>query len=163
MYVLQTNADGWPTRLGHVSARTLKQLGVPHDVETCKVCVKAKLNCKPYSSDVTIKRPLDRISMDVLGPVTTETVGVQSCALVAIDAETKLSIVKLLPNKGQGADAAKQAILWFEQLSRKYVKCIRRDCGKEFLQEQMKEWLTNKGINHETIAGYEPQQNGQAE
>ena len=163
VYALRTDADVWHTRLGHASARTLKQLGLPHDVETCEACVKAKLNRKPYSSDVTIKRPLDRISMDVLGPVTPETVGGQNCALVAIDAATKFSIVTLLPNKGQAADAAKQAILWFEQLSGKYVKCIRTDCGKEFLQEQMKEWLSNKGINHETTAGYEPQQNGQAE
>eukprot|EP00963_Diacronema_lutheri_P009726 scaffold901_cov401-Pavlova_lutheri.AAC.2 len=95
--------------------------------------------------------------MDVLGPVTPEAVGGQSYALVAIDAATKFSFVTLLPNKGQATDAAKQAILWFEQLSGERVKCIRTDCGKEFLQERMRQWLANRGINHETTARYEPQ------
>eukprot|EP00963_Diacronema_lutheri_P005965 scaffold496_cov378-Pavlova_lutheri.AAC.2 len=163
VYALRADANLWHTRLGHASADTLKQVGLPCDLKTCEACVKAKLNRKPYSSDVTVKRALDRISMDVLGPVTPEAVGGQSYALVAIDAATKFSFATLLPNKGQATDAAKQAISWFEQLSGERVKCIRTDCGKEFLQEQMREWLTNRGINHETTAGYEPQQNGQAE
>ena len=78
VYALRTDADVWHTRLGHASARTLKQLGLSHDVDMCEACVKANLNRKPYSSDVTIRRPLCRISMDILGPVTPQTVGGQS-------------------------------------------------------------------------------------
>ena len=163
VHALQVEADLWHKRLCHASSNTLKQVGLPSDMKPCEACVKAKLSRKAYEHDETIKKPLDRISMDLMGPITPETIGGQTYALVAVDAATKFSLVTLLPNKSQGADAAKQAITWLEQLSGENVKCIRTDCGKEFLQYNLKSWLTERGINHETTAGYEPQQNGQVE
>eukprot|EP00963_Diacronema_lutheri_P009055 scaffold802_cov424-Pavlova_lutheri.AAC.2 len=163
VHALQAGADLWHKRLCHASSNTLKQIGLPDDMKSCEACVKAKLSRKVYAHDATLKKPLNRISMDLMGPVTPEAVGGQTYALVAVDAATKFSLVTLLLNKGQATDAAKQAITWLEQLSGEHVKCIRTDYGKEFLQENMRIWLSEKGINHEKTTGYEPQLSDQVE
>eukprot|EP00963_Diacronema_lutheri_P001188 scaffold75_cov392-Pavlova_lutheri.AAC.2 len=163
VHALQAEADLWHKRLCHASSNTLKQIGLPDDMKSCEACVKAKLSRKAYAHDETLKKPLDRISMDLIGPFTPEAVGGQTYALVAVDAATKFSLVTLLLNKGQATDAAKQAITWLEQLSGEHVKCMRTDYGKEFLQENMRIWLSEKGINHEKTTSYEPQLSDQVE
>lgn len=162
--VLLTTAEKWHARLGHPSVYALKELGLPWKLpKECEVCPKAKLSRKPHNSDPKEWLPLDRLSMDLIGPIEPETLAGQKYALTVVDACTKACKVYLLPNKAVTSGFAKEAVSWFEQRGGCKVKAIRTDNGSEFVDKGFTTWLRERGIVHELSAAYEPQQNGMVE
>lgn len=162
--VLLTTAEKWHARLGHPSVYTLKEMGLPWKLpKECEVCPKAKLSRKPHKSDPKEWQPLDRLSMDLIGPIQPETLAGQRYALTVVDACTKACKVYLLPSKDSTSGFAKEAISWFEQRGGCKVKAVRTDNGSEFMEKGFSLWLRDRGIVHELSAAYEPQQNGMIE
>lgn len=163
IYSLVSKAEIWHARLGHASVHTLRQLGLPSEMKVCEACVKSKLCRRPHKSVERDMKPLDRISIDIMGPVSPETLSGQRYALVAVDGATKMSMVTLLPSKEHAPGAIKQSVSWFEKMGGASVKSVRVDLAKELTQASMEAWFQSKGIVLETTAGYEPEQNGQVE
>lgn len=161
---LQASAEKWHARLGHTSVYVLKEMGLPWKMtKECEVCPKAKLNRASHKPDSRQWQPLDRLSMDLIGPIQPETLGGQRYVLSVIDACTKACKVYLLPSKDAASGYAKEAVSWFEQQSGAKVKAIRTDNGSEFVEREFTAWLRERGIVHELSAPYEPQQNGMVE
>lgn len=161
---LLTSAEKWHVRLGHPSVYVLKEMGLPWKLsKECEVCPKAKLQRKPHRTDPTKWQPLDRLSMDLIGPIQPEALGGHRYALTVIDACTKACKVYLLPSKDTTSGFAKEAISWYEQKAGGKVKAIRTDNGSEFIDREFSAWLRERGIVHELSAPYEPQQNGMVE
>lgn len=161
---LLTSAEKWHARLGHTSVYVLKEMGLPWKMtKECEVCPKAKLNRASHKPDLRQWQPLDRLSMDLIGPIQPETLGGQRYALSVIDACTKACKVYLLPSKDATSGYAKEAISWFEQRAGGKVKAIRTDNGSEFVEREFCTWLRERGVVHELSAPYEPQQNGMVE
>lgn len=68
IYSLVSKAEIWHARLGHASVHTLRQLGLPSEMKVCEACVKSKLFRRPHKSVERDMKPLDRISIDIMGP-----------------------------------------------------------------------------------------------
>ena len=161
---LLTDAELWHARLGHPSLFVLKKMGLPSQLpRPCVVCPQAKMTQKPHQDIKQNYKPLDRISFDLMGPIEPEALGGHRYVVTAVDAATKACKVHLAPTKDAAAGFVKETISWFEQRGGCSVKAIRTDRGSEFLNKELMEWLKDHGIIHEKTAGYEPQQNGQAE
>eukprot|EP00963_Diacronema_lutheri_P014721 scaffold3828_cov954-Pavlova_lutheri.AAC.1 len=66
----------------------------------------------------------------------------------------------LMTSKGQASTYAKKAINSLERLAGgKKTRAIRTDRGQEFLGTDLKQFLNERGIQHELTAGYAPEQN----
>ena len=65
-----------------------------------------------------------------------------------------------MKTKGEAFDRIKEQVAKIEQKFGKAPRWIRIDNGKEFVNEEMKKWVAEKGITIETTAPYSPSQNG---
>eukprot|EP00963_Diacronema_lutheri_P013672 scaffold2671_cov455-Pavlova_lutheri.AAC.2 len=98
--------------------------------------------------------------MDVVGPISPETPAGYSHYLSVLDHSTKFGMTYLMTSKGQASTYAKMAINSLERLAGgKKTRAIRTDRGQEFLGTDLKQFLNERGIQHELTAGYAPEQN----
>lgn len=99
--------------------------------------------------------------MDVVGEISPPTPAGYTHYLSVLDHSTKFGLTYLMSSKGQASQYAREAINHLEKLagSNKRVRSVRTDRGQEFLGNDLKEFLSAKGIQHELTAGYTPQQN----
>jgi len=161
VYALVTTAQRWHERLGHASAPRLKLLGLPHKLdEACEPCIQAKQTAEAFRPSQYNYEPLDLVYTDLVGPIP-ETPGGQVYYLSLYDQASKASQVFLLPNKSTAAGALMEGLNTFEKIAKPgyKVKAIRSDLGSEFKSSALQEFLADRGITHETTAGYTPQQN----
>eukprot|EP00963_Diacronema_lutheri_P009236 scaffold830_cov403-Pavlova_lutheri.AAC.2 len=99
--------------------------------------------------------------MDVVGPTHPETPGGHRYYMSALDHASRTCLVYLMQSKGHTGKYASKAINVLEQKAEgnKHVRAIRTDLGREFLGKQLADFLSERGIEHEKMAGYAPQQN----
>ena len=64
-----------------------------------------------------------------------------------------------MKTKGEAFDRIKEQVAKIERKFGKAPRWIRIDNGKEYVNKEMKEWVTEKGITIETTAPYLPSQN----
>ena len=173
----------WHDRLGHLSYGGLQNItrmvrGLPVTSQTfskarlsghvCPGCVLAKQTRVPRVthdvSDGSAKHRLDRLHMDLCGPMQVPAVISGSLYYLAVvDEASRYSVVRTMTSKDQAAKHVKEIIAeWETQLGLR-TKKIRSDRGGEFLTNDLGEWLSAKGIIHEKTPAYSPESNGMAE
>ena len=67
-----------------------------------------------------------------------------------------------MKNKSDAVEKVKNYLTHL-RIQGKSPKAIRFDNGKEFLNQELKDWCNQQGINIQTTAPYSPSQNGVAE
>ncbi|KAM0066395.1 putative RNA-directed DNA polymerase [Helianthus debilis subsp. tardiflorus] len=166
----------WHRRMGHIHLRKMNHLvknnlvnGVPvrsfHLQDICVSCQKGKQTKKshPLKKINTVALPLERLHMDLFGPMKHKTIFGDAYCLVVTDDYSRFSWVSFMAHKSETPGILKDLITMLENLYSLKVKRIRSDNGTEFKNQVMDEFCTSKGILHEYSSRYTPQQNGVAE
>ena len=166
----------WHRKMGHIHVRKMNFLvhndlvdGVNvknfHLTDDCIACKKGKQTRKSHPPKMlnSIRLPLERLHMDLFGPVNVKSISGDLYCLVVTDDFTRFSWVVCLERKDQ---TFKSLMMLFKKMETVYkppIRRIRSDNGTEFKNNKMYEFCNEKGILHEFSAPYTPQQNGVAE
>eukprot|EP00963_Diacronema_lutheri_P013670 scaffold2670_cov408-Pavlova_lutheri.AAC.6 len=156
-YCLRATAKTWHQRLGHMHPNRVKKLDLPHETDKqCEDCIQNKQTATAFKPKNYQLEPLDLLYMDVVGEISPPTPGRYTHYLSLLDHSTKLGLTCLMSSKGQASEYAREAINHLEKLagSNKRVRSVRTDRGQEFLGNDLKEFLSAKGIQHELNGGY---------
>jgi hypothetical protein len=126
----------------------------------CNICAKAKLT-NNISRDITPKpvNYLDKVVIDICGPITPLTHNNYKYIIFFLDAATRHLDFKLLKFKSEAFQAFKDYKTKVENQSNRTIKIIGTDNGLEFVNSRFKEFTTNYGIIHQFSSPYTPEQN----
>jgi transposase InsO family protein len=106
---------------------------------------------------------LEILHMNLFGPITYISIGDNKYALVIVDDYSRSTWVFFLQDKSETQEVLKKFVRRAQNEFDAKVKKIRSDNGTEFNNTQVEDFLDEKGINHEFLAPYTPQQNGVVE
>ena len=132
-------------------------------IQKCPICTanqKPKKTAKAALTDYRVGHPMDRLGLDILGPLPTTTQG-NTCILVVADYFTRWIEAYALPN--QTAEVTAQALV-HEFLSR--FGCpleIHTDQGRNFQSDLFQELCRLLGITKTRSSPYHPASNGLVE
>src|ERR1044071_32737 len=166
----------WHRRMGHIHLRKMNHLvqnqlveGVSvknfHLNDVCVSCKKGKQKRKSHKPKKTnsVSLPLERLHMDLFGPVNRKSKNGDSYCLVVTDDYSRFSWVVCMKHKSETFDYLKNLFTKLENIYQLKIRRIRSDNGTEFKNHAMEALCAEKGIHHEFTAPYTPQQNGVAE
>lgn len=158
----------WHSRLGHPGQEKLKLFLKYHqlncdDDKNCEDCLLGKSTKSTFRSVMrNALVPLELLHMDLVGPLPCS-VRANNYFLMVVDDNSRYIWLIPLATK---AEAKERIIELIQNLERQYelnVKRVRTDRGGEFVNNELKRFFVENGIEHETSAPYTPQQNGRAE
>ncbi|KAJ9516325.1 hypothetical protein QJQ45_001050 [Haematococcus lacustris] len=181
-----TSAQVWHQRLCHASYSSLalmQERGMVTGVDVtasqfraaakcpgpvCIGCIKGKHHrnvafAQPSSNAAPVTAPLGLVHMDVCGPISPPARDGSLYLATFLDDFTRLSVVMPMRSKAQVPSIVKQVIEQLETQSGQRCKAIRTDNGTEYVNKQMQQYCSDKGIIHQHSAPYSPEQNGAAE
>ncbi|KAJ9519672.1 hypothetical protein QJQ45_013302 [Haematococcus lacustris] len=184
--VSTTSAQVWHQRLCHASYSSLalmQERGMVTGVDVtaspfraaakcpgpvCIGCIKGKHHrnvafAQPSSNAAPVTAPLGLVHMDVCGPISPPARDGSLYLATFLDDFTRLSVVMPMRSKAQVPSIVKQVIEQLETQSGQRCKAIRTDNGTEYVNQQMQQYCSDKGITHQHSAPYSPEQNGAAE
>ena len=166
----------WHRKFGHRDIEAIKEL-VHKDLASgirikdcgirlrCECCVKGKLARKPFpkASENKSTGTLNLIHTDVCGPMRTKTPGNNRYVLTIIDDYSRYSIIHLMQHKGEAAFLIKEFVEFTKTQFEKKPKIIRSDQGREYVNNDLRNYLKKEGIRIQYTVAYSPQQNDVAE
>ena len=166
------NASIWHARFGHTPVNVLKSMVSKKSIQKieikgakcfCDVCAPGKSHRIPFSNhDPTIKDE-DILHADLAGPFKIPTFNDELYYMVIVDGKGKYVTGYLMKRKNEAFDFYKEYECLLETQHNRKVKVFRTDNGTEFLNEEFRNHLREKGTVHQTTCRYSPQQNGVAE
>ena len=80
-----------------------------------------------------------------------------------LDDSSKLLTVMPTTYKSQLASVVKEVVQMRKNQTGNKLQCVRTDRGTEHFTAQLEGFFKEKGVNHEKMARYTPEQNGAAE
>lgn len=173
----RTKEETWHRRFAHLGATTMAHTAaaamgmeltpggmVKLRQKTCGPCIEGKMKRAPFpSSESHTTAPMQLLHTDVCGPMRDVSSGGNVYFVTIIDNETKYKAFTPIRTKGMDKQAVMATVNSWETLTGLKVKVNRSDNGKEYEGTDFEQWLSDKGIQHQTSALYTPQQNGVAE
>ncbi|MBW0571765.1 hypothetical protein O181_111480, partial [Austropuccinia psidii MF-1] len=130
----------------------------------CEACKIGKSTRIAFNGKITRPdKPLEEISVDLMGPITPESLGGAKYILVVVDSNSRFSWVRMLKNKGDAKHELEKIISQAETALETQVKNIICDGGKEFVNNFIKDFCDSRGIQLTVTTPYTPQHNGIAE
>ena len=166
----------WHRKFGHRDINAIRKLeseGLASGIQIkdcgirleCECCVKGKLARKPFPQVSVSKTQatLDLIHTDICGPMQTETPGNKRYILTILDDHSRYTTVHLMKFKNEATPLIKQFIELTKTQFNKKPKIIRSDQGREYANDDLKDYLRKEGIRMQYTVAYTPQQNGVAE
>jgi len=157
----------WHHRLGHLNMRSVGSLreflSFPTSASSsisspCHGCALGKLRRLPFdsASHVRAGKPLERLYLDLKGPVNTVSLQGNRYALLIVDDCTRYQWSIYLPNKA--ADTVRDAIdRLFQTLELRHkntIQFIRTDRGSEFVNTDLSGLLELLQVDHSTSVPY---------
>lgn len=163
----------WHKRLGHLCRIGMNQLKNSHvgidyteiDKSSCVACVEGKQARKPFKTTAYKKATakLELIHSDLCGPMSETSFQGNKYVLIFIDDFSRMIYPYFIASKAQ----VKEKFCIFQALVERQtgakIKRLRTDCGKEYVNKELADYLATNGVSHETTVGYSPQSNGVAE
>ncbi|XP_039313806.1 uncharacterized protein LOC105196674 isoform X1 [Solenopsis invicta] len=164
----------WHKRLGHLNRISMNLLkknlatGINFDderSEQCVACLKGKQTRKPFKN-INAKRAnnlLQIIHSDLCGPMPVYSWSGKRYILNFIDDFSRKIHVYFLASKTEVCSFLKNYQSLVENETDRTIKILRTDNGREYVNKEFEEYLKFKGIKHQLIVPYTPEQNGVAE
>ena len=166
----------WHKRLGHRNFDTLKQMQLEQLTEgitinnckhklDCTICVQAKLTQSPYPSCTKYRATevLSLVHTDLCGPIEVDTIGGKKYFLIFVDDFSRYTMIYLLSSKDEVASKLRDFVISTSNKFNKMVKTIRSDNGTEYVNQEVINFLKEKGVKHQLTVPYSSPQNGVAE
>lgn len=132
--------------------------------DICIACVMGK-QCKishPQCGRVTAHENSTVIHFDTFDATHPSVHGIRYM-VVAVDEFSNYRICTPVKAKSDAKNVVKVVVNQVELESKRTVARIVSDQGTEFLNNDLKEWLAERGVDHMLSTAYTPQQNGVAE
>ena len=135
-----------------------------NDVELiCDACQLGKFKRANYPSrNYCTLETFQIIHCNVWGPSPTSNLLGNKYFLICTDDCSRCSWVFLLKTKSAVSSSIRNLCLLIKRQFGRPVKGLRTDNAKDFLNNELGEFLTSEGSKHETSCPYTPQQNGLA-
>lgn len=172
IYLARTCHD-WHKRFGHVNNKTLFEMEKNKVVDgfklnqdpeeiTCKHCLLNKGTKASHPARTTVKtsQPGACLHIDTAGPMREEGILGERFFLLAKDEATSYKKVACIEKKSEISSIIKKLINDTEYETGQRVLRIVSDNGSEFVNGELGEFLSQRGIVHECSTPYTPQQNG---
>ncbi|MBW0505351.1 hypothetical protein O181_045066 [Austropuccinia psidii MF-1] len=141
--------DPWHNRLGHPGSTVLKILGLPDTETSCQICNISKARRLPFNHHFDqVESPLDSIHIDLVGPITPESLSGFRYLLTIVDQATSFKIIKLLKKKSESFDQFVIAKNFMENQQNRKMKRLTSDRGGEFVNDKFKKMAENCGFTH---------------
>ena len=167
--------EQWQNRFGHIDPNTIPKLsamviGMPSikgdpDRERCKGCLLGKMTHTPFKDAINkTTAPLQRVYMDLCGPMKTQSISRKSYFLLITDKYTCYRRVYFLSKKSEAFENIKayhQAVK--TEMLRNQLHAVWTDGGGEFMSAEFTKYLNENGIQAELTVAYTPQQDGISE
>lgn len=165
----------WHRRLGHCGVDRIKSAvkkslvtgmeEINGELDHCKGCIKGKMVKAPFPEKdaISSQNVLDLVHTDVCGPFSTKSAGGAKYFVTFIDDFSRMRALFPLASKNGVFGALREFEAMVTTQTGRKIKAIRSDCGGEYMDHRVQNWMKQKGIRHETTAPYSPQQNGVAE
>ena len=166
----------WHRRFGHRDIGAIKDLAhkklatgiIIKDCgkrETCECCVKGKMARTPFPKEAKNKAQsiLDLVHTDVCGPMQTVTPAQKRYILTIIDDYSRYCTIYFMQYKSEAPKLIKQFVEMTKTQLGKKPKVIRSDRGREYVNDELQQYLKAEGIRMQYTTAYSPQQNGVAE
>ena len=139
-------------------------LAAPTRDDLCAACAMGKQHRLPFPDSASATfRPLELLHMDLVGKLEHQSLGGARYFSTLYDDFSAFSVVLFHKFKSDVPAAVIAAIKQLEQQTGHTVQRIRTDRGSEYLNATVRAFLADKGIVHEAVPPYTPQQNGKAE
>src|SRR6202453_3692744 len=164
----------WHRRYGHIGYGGLQKLlndnlvdGLNVDKKTpkpdCVACTEAKMTREPFKArTIRVTAPGQMTHMDLWGKYEITSIGGYQYYIVFVDDASRYITVNYLKKKDEASTKVKEYLAHLSTQD-KHPKAVRMDRGKEFINESLKLWCRERGIEMELTAPYSPSQNGVAE
>jgi transposase InsO family protein len=107
-------------------------------------------------------RPLEKLHMELFGPITYISIGGNKYVLVIVDDYSCFTWVFFLQDKSETQEVLMKFLKRAQNEFDVKVKKIRSDNDTEFKNTQVEDFLDEEDIKHEFSAPYTPEQNGVA-
>ena len=133
---------------------------------TCRDSLQGKGTKEAYKpqSRPTPVRLMQRVSADLCGPITPQSVSGMRYFLVLVEHASRMFFVYFLREKSDAVGAINcLRIAYAENVTKEHLAVLESDNGGEFTTQELKTFLISKGIFHVFTAPYNPEQNGTAE
>jgi transposase InsO family protein len=166
----------WHQRMGHMSHAALKAHGPAAvkgmdlgsstmDIPTiCPGCEFGKSTRKPFpASAKSTTRILEVVHSDLAGPMQTKSIQGSSYIATFVDDHSRHTVVYFLKSKNQFAAALQKFLSWAETQTSDKLRALHSDRGGEYMAANVKDILSQRGIEHRLTMPGSPQQNGKAE
>ena len=173
MTVVESNAELWHKRLGHMSKTGLEVMlrrnqlpGLKSiDLELCEHCLYGKKNRTSFVRTGHAKKssPLELVHSDVFGPTEVTSLGGANYFVTFLDDCTRKVWVYMLNKKYEVFSKFKIFKAMVENQIGKRIKCLLTDNGGEFFSLEFDNFCADHGIRRIKTVPYTPQENGAAE
>jgi transposase InsO family protein len=171
-----TSLHTWHQRMGHMSHAALKAHGPTAvkgmdlgssagDIPTiCHGCELGKSTRKPFpASSKTTNKILEVVHSDLAGPMQMPSIQGSSYIATFVDDHSRHTVVYFLKSKNQFAAALQKFLSWAETQTSNKLRALHSDRGGEYMAANVKDILSQRGIEHHLTMPGSPQQNGKAE
>lgn len=163
----------WHERFGHASLSTmqkmidLEKLGLQKDhlrKFMCEACIFGKAKRKSFKArEPKNNQPGEFLVADVCGPFETVAYDGSRYYVVFKDYATEYRFIYPIKDKTEVFSKFKDLTAKVKNRFGRNVMVLKSDNGTEFCNQNFKYFCRQRGIEHETSAPYNPEQNGQAE
>lgn len=129
-------------------------------------CQMGKLHRLPFNKKVEHNKkikPDEKMHSDVCGPMSTNSIRGSRYFLTFKDEATGYRHVYFMKKKSEVYKKFKIFEKMIENKFGRKMKTLRSDNGREFCNKEMDDYLEKHGIQRETTAPHNPEQNGKAE
>jgi transposase InsO family protein len=171
-----TSLHTWHQHMGHMSYATLKAHGPSAvkgmdlsssimDIPTiCHGCKLGKSTHKPFpGSNKSTSRILEIVHSNLAGPMQTKSIQGSSYIATFIDDHSYHVVIYFLKTKNQFVAALQKFLSWAKTQMSNKMCTLHSDRGGKYMAANVKDILSQRGIEHHLTMPGSPQQNGKAE
>ena len=165
----------WHERCAHFSTATISKMinkhlvdGVPNKIDDnmsfCVSCKAGKMTATnhPKNQNHQYLKPGVKLHLDI-GGYTSRSIHGNKYYLVAVDEISGFIKIAFMKNRQETLEKFRKIVTEVKLDTGNDVLCIRTDHGTEFLSNDFKSFINNRGIIHELATVKTPQQNGRVE
>lgn len=161
----------WHERLAHQNFEHVRKVLLNNNIDVkqtpvskCESCLKGKIHRLPFGDSETVTtKTCELIHADTCGPMEVTSIGGSKYFVILKDDFSSYRTVYFVKNKFQIKNCIEDFINKAENMTQNKIKTFRSDNGLEFINKEVKQMFTQRGIIHQTSVPYTPEQNGKAE
>ena len=165
--------ETWHKRLNHCGLDLIKRmqkekmvtgLDIGESPYQCEDCMLGKSSRKPHPMRSRIKATKDLaiLHFDTVD-TSVESLGGKRYFILGTEEFSGYKLIDFVAKKSEITNCVKLMINSVMLNTSRPVACIYSDNGTEFVNIELREWLSERGIIHELSSAYNPEQNGRAE